>query len=890
MSLQPLGSGEFFDKNGLLFLPVDELAKLTGQFESAAPLIEIMAGDPSIRGLTGALETGLAGVQRGQVKLDSTARPFNLIAQTVEDVLNKGTATFSWRELMSDKPLTDGDRRAFIEFKPILDYNALEPGKDATDAIRKAAADLDFPGKYQARVRLTGPVPIANEEYATVQDGAVVNGIGTVLVVLLILWMALHSVKIIFAVFVNLFIGLSITTAAGLAMVGSLNLLSIAFAVLFVGLGVDFGIQFSVRYRSERFKNDDLREALAEAARRAAVPLSLAAMATAAGFLCFLPTDYKGISELGEIAGVGMLVAFTSSITVLPALLRLLNPPGEKEPVGYAFLAPVDHFLEKHRVIIVVGTLLIAVAGLPLLYFMKFDFNPMNLRNPKAESIATFLDLRKDPNTGANAIDVLTHSEADAKKIEARLEKLPEVLRVQSLDSFVPEDQPAKLKLIAQGAKVLNPALNPDSIDAPPSDQENVESLRGSADSLRKVAGDGKGPGAVASRRLADALSKLAESNETTRNKAQAIFVTPLQVVLDQLKNSLQAQPVSLKTLPPDIVSAWKAKDGLMRVEALPRGDPNDNDNLRKFANAVLVAEPTAIGGPVSILKSGDTVVRAFIHAGIYALVVIGLLLWITLRRITDVLLTLVPLLVAGAVTLEICVLIGLPLNFANIVALPLLLGIGVAFKIYYVTAWRSGRTNLLQTSLTRAIFFSALTTATAFGSLWLSSHPGTSSMGKLLALSLLTTLAAVLLVPAGANGKTPRCPGVGRYHRPDRPPARRLSSFRPGSPMPWLLGPVAAAPVVAAFLAGAAPLGRPLGHAVGHTVGGATGNWRGDAGPGFSTTEETKHAALDFKLIGAGRRDRGAVELSVLGVIDLAFPLIDACLLLHVDQDRHAE
>jgi len=753
-SLQPLGSGEFFDRNGLLFLSADELGKLTGQFESAAPLIEIMAGDPSIRGLTGALETGLAGVQRGQIKLDSTERPFNQIAQTVEDILNKGTATFSWRELTSDKPLTDSDRRAFIEFKPILDYNALEPGKDATDAIRKAAADLDFPAKYQAQVKLTGPIPIANEEYATVQDGAIRNSVGTVIVVLLILWMALHSAKIIFAVFVNLFIGLSITTAAGLAMVGSLNLLSVAFAVLFIGLGVDFGIQFSVRYRSERFKNDDLRQALEEAARRAAVPLSLAAMATAAGFLCFLPTDYKGISELGEIAGVGMLVAFTSSITVLPALLRLLNPPGEKEPVGYAFLAPVDRFLEKHRVIIVVGTLLIAVAGLPLLYFMKFDFNPMNLRNPKAESIATFLDLRKDPNTGANAIDVLTHSEADAKKIEARLEKLPEVLRVQSLGSFVPEDQPAKLKLIAQAAKVLNPALNPDSIDAPPTDQENVDSLKGSADNLRRVAGDGKGPGAMASRRLADALSQLAESSEATRNKAQAIFVAPLKVVLDQLRSSLQAQPVSLKTLPADLAREWKAKDGLIRVEALPRGDPNDNDNLRKFANAVLAAEPTAIGGPVSILKSGDTVVKAFIHAGIYSLVVIGLLLWITLRRITDVLLTLVPLLVAGAVTMEICVLIGLPLNFANIVALPLLLGIGVAFKIYYVTAWRSGRTNLLQTSLTRAIFFSALTTATAFGSLWLSSHPGTSSMGKLLALSLVTTLAAVLLFQPALMGK----------------------------------------------------------------------------------------------------------------------------------------
>jgi hopanoid biosynthesis associated RND transporter like protein HpnN len=536
--------------------------------------------------------------------------------------------------------------------------------------------------------------------------------------------------------------------------VGSLNLLSIAFAVLFVGLGVDFGIQFSVRYRSERFKNENLAEALESAASRSAVPLSLAAMATAAGFLCFLPTDYKGISELGKIAGAGMLIAFISSITVLPAMLKLLHPPGESEPVGYAFLAPVDEFLERHRVIIVGGTLALVVLGLPLLYFMKFDFNPINLRNPHAESIATFLDLRKDPNTGANAINVLATSEAEAKKIEERLSKVPEVLRVMSIDSFVPEDQPAKLQLIAKAARVVGPALNPDSVDAAPSDEENVEALKSSVEALRKTAGDGKGPGAVASRRLADALSKLASSDQATRDKAQNVFVAPLKITFDQLRNTIQAGPVSLKTLPPELMNSWKSKDGLIRVEALPKGDPNDNDNLRRFADAVLAAEPNAIGGPVSILKSGDTIVRAFIHAGIFALVLISLLLWLTLRRIADVLMTMVPLLVAGAVTLELCVLIGLPLNFANIVALPLLLGVGVAFKIYYVVAWREGRTNLLQSSLTRAIFFSALTTATAFGSLWLSSHPGTASMGKLLALSFVITLAAVLLFQPALMGK----------------------------------------------------------------------------------------------------------------------------------------
>jgi hopanoid biosynthesis associated RND transporter like protein HpnN len=587
-----------------------------------------------------------------------------------------------------------------------------------------------------------------------VQEGAVTNGIGTVIVVLFILWMALRSPKIILAVATTITMGLAITTAVGLMMVGSLNLISIAFAVLFVGLGVDFGIQYSVRYRSERFKNNDLQAALEKAAEYSAVPLSLAAMATAAGFLSFLPTDYEGVSELGKIAGVGMLVAFFASITVLPALLDLFNPAGEKEAVGYAFLAPVDRFLEDHRVGIIVGTLVLVVAGLPLLYFLRFDFNPIHLRNPKVESIATYLDLRKDPNTGANAINVLAPNEAAAKQVEGKLEKLPQVLRTMSLDSFVPDDQPAKLKLIAAGARVLNPAINPDQVDAAPSDEQNISALKDTAESLRKTAGEQQGPGAVASRRLADDLTKLAAANQATRDKAQNVFVAPLLIVLDQLRSSLQAQPVSLDTLPPELVNSWKTKDGKVRVEVTPRGDSNDNETLRSFADAVLAAEPNAIGGPVSILKSGDTIVKAFIHAGLWALLSIGLLLWIALRRISDVMMTLVPLLVAGAVTLEICVLIGLPLNFANIIALPLLLGVGVAFKIYYVVAWRAGRTNLLQSSLTRAIFFSALTTATAFGSLWLSSHPGTASMGKLLALSLVTTLAAVLLFQPALMGR----------------------------------------------------------------------------------------------------------------------------------------
>ncbi|MEW6397307.1 MULTISPECIES: MMPL family transporter [unclassified Afipia] len=754
ISIRRPGGGPFFDNNGLLFLPTPEVAKQTGQLASAAPLFDILVDDPSLRGLTGVLEFGLAGSQRGQYSRDSMARPLNLVADTVEKVVANKPATFSWKELSSNEALTPADTRTLLLIRPVLDFKALEPGGAAVDAIRKAAEDAKLAVDYSAKVRLTGPVPIANDEFATVQEGALVTHTGTVLIVLFILWCALKSSKIIGSVFITLVIGLSITTAVGLMLVGAFNLISIAFFVLFVGLGVDFGIQYSVRYRAERHEIDQLDPALEKAAEYSAVPLTLAAVATAAGFLSFLPTDYKGVSELGKIAGAGMIIAFIAAITVLPALLKIFNPPGEAEPLGFKFLAPVDSFLERHRVGVVAATLGVAVLGLPLLYFLQFDFNPMNLRSAKVESVATYLDLRRDPNTGTNAVEVMAPSAAAAKEIQERLAKLPEVSRTISLDTFIPDDQPAKLAIIRKAAASLNPILNETSRGSAPSDEENVAALKGSAESLRKTAGDDKGPGAVAARRLAAALDKLAQAEKATREKATATFISPLNVALDQVRGLLKAQSVSVKTLPPDILHDWTSADGRTRVEAQPKGDPNDNDTLRAFAGAVLKVQPDAIGGPISILKSGDTIVKAFIHAGFWALLSIAILLWIVLKRVGDVLLTLVPLVLAGVVTLEICVLIGLPMNFANIIALPLLLGIGVAFKIYYVTAWRAGQTDLLQSSLTRAIFFSAMTTATAFGSLWLSSHPGTSSMGKLLALSLVTTLAAAVLFQPALMGK----------------------------------------------------------------------------------------------------------------------------------------
>jgi uncharacterized protein len=752
-SVTQLTGTPFFAQNGLLFRSKEEVGAITRQLTAAAPLLRVPVVDPSLRGLSQMIALVLAGVREHELTLDDVAPPFTKASAALERVLGGLPATFSWQELMNGTSSTPSDLRRLIDVKPRLDFTALEPGKEATDAIRAAAASLDLGSRFQARVRLTGPVPVANEEFATVKDGAFVNAIVTLSLVLLILWLALRSFRIILAVVIALFIGLSITAMVGLMLVGALNLISIAFAVLFVGLGVDFGIQFSVRYRQERFKMPDLRTALSLAGARAGIPLTLAAAAVAAGFLSFLPTPYRGVSELGEIAGAGMIIAYIASITVLPALLYVLHPPGEAEGLGFAWLAPVDSFLENHRVPIVVTTLGLAIAGLPLLYYLHFDFNPMNLRSPKVESIATYLDLRRDPRAGANSVNVLVPSIGAADRAAERLKALPEVDRVMTIEDFIPADQPEKLAMISQAAAVLNPVLRAPPRPVP-TDADNVEALKRGIDGLTKAAAEQAGPGADASLRLAAALSKLAEGDQEVRKRAEAAFIVPLKANLDDIRNFMQAKQVSIENLPPEIVNEWRSKDGHIRVEAVPKGDPDDNENIRNFARAVLAVEPNTIGGPISILESGNTVVRAFIEAGAWALGTITILLWLALRRFGDVLLTLVPLILAGILTLEICVLIGLPLNFANIIALPLLLGVGVAFKIYYILSWRAGRTKLLQSSLTRAVIFSAATTATAFGSLWLSSHPGTSSMGKLLALSLCCTLAAAVLFQPALMGR----------------------------------------------------------------------------------------------------------------------------------------
>ena len=742
--------GPFFDRNGLLFLPLPQVQTTVEGLSRSQALLASLAADPSLRGVLATVSRILQGVQHGQAKLDEFQPLLAALADTFDKAAAGQPAFFSWQDLMGSSDVRRQTRRVLI-VQPVMDFSALQPGEAASNAIRAAARALGLDDAHGVRIRLTGPVPLADEEFASLAEDWHLVAAAMVIALLGILWWAVHSGRVVAAILLATFMGLIMTAALGLLVIGRFNLISVAFIPLFVGLGIDFSIQFSVRFLAERHFHPGLREALVAAGRGVGLPLAVAAAAIGAGFFAFLPTDYIGVAELGLIAGLGMAVAFALAVTLLPALLALLRPPPGRMEVGFARLAPIESFLGRHRRGVLGLGFAVAVAAAAALPFVRFDFNPLHLKSPKVESMATLADLSADPDWTPNTINVIAPSAAAAGPIEQRLATLPEVTRVLSLASFVPEGQAEKLALIRDTAERLGPTLGVPAAP-PPSDEEVRQALAATAALLRQVA-----PSSQAALRLAGALDRLGEASPDIRAAAATAVVLPLGVMLERVRAMLQAGPVTVDSLPADIVADWIARDGRARIQAFPRRELETDDGLWRFARAVQAITPDATGVPISIRAAGDSVVAAFLQAGAWSFAAIVVILAAALRRVRDVVLTMVPVLLSGLLTFATSAVLDLPLNFANIIALPLLFGVGVAFNIYFVMAWRAGETAPLQSSLMRAVVFSALTTATAFGALWLSSHPGTASMGRLLMISLGWELLVTLLFRPALLAVPPR-------------------------------------------------------------------------------------------------------------------------------------
>jgi hopanoid biosynthesis associated RND transporter like protein HpnN len=725
----------FFRTHGLLFLSTDKISGILDQLVQAQPVLGAMAADPSLRGLFGTLGLVLQGLERGDITYDRLEQPLALMADSADAALAGSVKPLPWQSLLGgDTASRPEDTRKFILTQPVLDFGNLAPGEKARERVQALAAELGLTAAQGITVRLTGTVALNDEEFGSVAQGTADATLFSLLGVIVLLLLALRSVRIIIPVLVTLLVGLVLTTAFAVAAVGSLNLISVAFAVMFIGIAVDFGIQFSVRYRDQRFHQPDPALAMQDTARTIALPLSLAAAATTLGFAAFIPTDYRGVAELGLIAGMGMIIAFVLNITLLPALLTLFRPPAEPEKVGFRWLALLDHMLIRHRQPVLLATALLALGSLVAASQLRFDFDPLNLKDPNTESVRTLFDLMRDPNASPYTIEILAPTLDSAAAKAKDLSNLPEVRQVLTLHSFLPDDQEQKLALINDANFLLAPTLNPSEPRAAPSDAENVTAIQQTADALAKL-----GQAHPTAARLATVLRQLADQpDQAVRQRLHDALVAGMVSQLQTVRGLLAAEPVTLEGITDDLRRDWVTADGRARIEVYPKGDARDHKTLTQFTAAVRKVAPEASGAPISIQESGRTVTGAFIKAGLGALAAISLLMLLVLRDWRDVLRLLAPLILAGLLTLATMVLINLPLNFANIIALPLLLSLGVSYVIYFISYWRTGGIMPLQSSMARAVLFSAATTMLAFSSLLISAHTGTRSMGQLLTIALL--------------------------------------------------------------------------------------------------------------------------------------------------------
>jgi hopanoid biosynthesis associated RND transporter like protein HpnN len=754
----------FFRKNGLLFLSRDEVQRFADGMITAQPMLGALASDPSARGVFNALDLFSQGSIRGDIALNALDKPFRAVARAVDASLAGRYEPLSWQNLLSERKPGPRELRRIVLAQPALNFGSVEPGRRAVEEIHAIARSQGFEADRGVRVRVTGPVALSDDQLAALSEGAGVTAALSLGLLLLWLILALRSAATVAAILATLVVGLIACAAFAIAVVGPFNPISVAFGPLFIGIAIDFGIQFSVRYAAERHETEasgtgTVREQ--ETFRRTSLgvgaPLVVAGAATAVGFLSLVPTDYRGVSDLGLIAGVGMVVALILNLTLLPALLTLWGAGGFKEAGGFGWAAPLDTFLVRRRGWVFAACGLLAAACATTLAGLHFDFDPINLENPRAESVQTLFDLMRNPETTPYTLDILTPSAAAAADLAGRLGKLPEVSMAIWLGSFVPEDQDAKLEILDDARGLIGPTLSSRAPTAPPTEAESLAAAARCAADIRKLASRGD----AAAGQLASALEEVVKRGAAALPAVEKNLSQGATHRLEDVSLALEAAPVSLGSIPAELRRDWVTADGRLRVQVFPKGDCRDREVLQRFVASVQREDPGATGMPVQIQESARTVIRAFETAGVLAAVAITLLLVAVLRRPHDIAAVLAPLLLAGLLTVATSVLAGMPLNFANIVTIPLLLGIGVAFDIYFVLRWRSGEPGLLQSPTARGVVFSALTTGTAFGSLVLSRSPGMADMGKLLSLGLLYTLLCTLFFLPALLGRTRSNPTV---------------------------------------------------------------------------------------------------------------------------------
>jgi len=741
----------FFRRNALLFLDAQPRAELIDELVNAQPLIGRLNRDPSLKSVADLFEDALRNP--AQVDPLTMQRFADELADTIDETLADRLRMISWRKLLGGDDT--GGTQQIIRAAPVLDYEQLFAAQSALQAVRRTAQALQLTPEHGIRVRITGGLAMSDEELRTVSSGVERAATFALLGVFIVLLVGLGSIRMVLITVVTLLVGLLWTAAFAAAAIGHLNMISVAFAVLYIGLGVDYAVHFSLRYLEIRDQEQSHAQALDRAAGDVGVSIALCALTTGAGFFAFVPTSFAGVSELGLIAGAGMFISLLATLTLMPALMSACDAfarrPSSKlsANVGLRFGGVLDRVAVGHPRSVSVAAALLAAFAMFIASGARFDENPLNLRNARGEAVSTYRELvAKDNNW---SLDVLVGGASEARALTRELRALTLVTDVVSIDSFVPDDQEQALREVDDLALLLGPDLD-GQVREPSTPSSALPALTRLAAALADSTLPGI-DGQRLRRSLDAALQRLAQLDDRSRAellaRLQVAVAGTLSGELARMGDALDARAISVGTLPAELLADWRAPDGRLRVRIDAARDLNDPDALRAFVAQVQQVAPHAIGTPIVHLRSANVVVLAFMQAFALALACITVILYFALRRMADVVIVLSPLLLGTLVSVAVMVWLDSPFNFANVIALPLLLGVGVDSGIHMLARARlmdAGK-SLASSSTARGVVISALTTTVSFGNLAFSPHPGTASMGLLLTLGMVAIVAATLLL-----------------------------------------------------------------------------------------------------------------------------------------------
>ena len=760
----------YFRQNGLLFLENSALEQQLATLSQTAPLIERLAIDPSLDRL---FETVNTAINRGEIE---TINPFiAAIHKTILANLNGKSQPLSWAAAFSESNETPYQQ--VLSLNPILDNSRLRPAAEIETLIKQLSNSVKDSHNLQVQIFVTGNPILRSDELKTVSQGIGLAFLISFFCVGVILFLALRSWPLAGFTLISLLIAVSITAGIAALIFSSLNLVSIAFTVLMIGLGVDFAIH--VLMHILHYKKGGLSQAAASyrSVRKIGLALFLTAPSTALAFLAFVPTRFSGISQLGIIAAIGVVTAFLVTTSFLPAVLRGVKPPKTTtppKPIGLpSYNIPSGSLPPRLRHNLAMGLMLLGALACYCLPLARFDADPMALRSQKAPSVIAFNQLFDKAETVPYRLNYLVQDLERAHLAAEKFNSLTAVRSARTLTDFIPKDQEDKLELIDYTSIGLDYALSGQAALEPVDPDIILQ--------LIKTLAQQDGPNAQALSQILNLWQKRSKSNPALITQSQSDIFRFWPYQLDSLQQQLSARLVTLNDVPDAIKARYQNAKGLVRVEITANGQVQQRTIRRRFIDAVktqaqllktqllsgqpasgpLQSEPlidknpiagklpVLAGSALSVEAAGDIIQSSMIQALLTALAWVSLLLWGIIRSVRMIVIILSPLILAAILTTATGVILNLPYNFANVIVLPLLIGIGVDSSLHLALQNKTRKTAISasQAITARAVIYSGLTTIASFASLTFSEHRGTASMGALLTIAIFWVIICTIII-----------------------------------------------------------------------------------------------------------------------------------------------